>query len=130
MHGSTEVINFVLFDGLDGFSGHLSFDHRDLGDLLFAEGIINCLLGFVFLLQDVEIALLLSPVVRTFNEIAGSPASHSCSEGFPWGRQAILFSLGYCNGCYKMLTFVFALSCDVDHCIAFVAMDDPWFIFT
>jgi hypothetical protein len=114
-----EGFNFGFSDALDGFSGCLSFDCRDLG-------IINCLFGFVLLLQDIIVALLLSPVVRTFNEIAGIPIIPLMRDFLGAGRPSF-GSLCPCNGSYKRLPFISALSWKVDHPIVFVTMDDPWF---
>jgi hypothetical protein len=87
-----EVIDFGLFDVLDGFSGDLSFDHRDLGNFFLAEGIIHCLFNFVVVHQNFIAPILLSPIVWLFEEVTGCPVVLVVSDSL-WaaGGWAILW---------------------------------------
>jgi hypothetical protein len=66
-------IHFFFFNVLDGFSGGLIFDHRNMGDFFLVEGIINCYFNFVVVLLLFVAALLLSPIVQFFKEFVGCP---------------------------------------------------------
>jgi hypothetical protein len=63
----TEVVDFGLFDALDGFPSCLGLDSGDLGNFLFTEGIVKYLFTFVFLHLGSELVFLFFPVVGPFD---------------------------------------------------------------
>lgn len=72
------------------------------------------------------LVFLLLPVIRFVKEIAGS--SHVSVVGdFLWVDRPTFGALVLFNSCDKWIIDILAFLCDVDHCVAVIAMDDPWF---
>jgi hypothetical protein len=116
-------IGFGLFDALDGFSGHLSFDCRDhLGNCFLAKGIINCLFNFVVVHHFFVATLLLPPIVRFFEEVTGCPVVLVMGYFLVVVRPSFGEFVS-CNGYYERLIFMFAFLCYVDHHVAIITMD-------
>jgi hypothetical protein len=116
-----------FLDLLNDFSGCWVLDHRYLGKFLLAEGIIiGRLCNFVGFHHVIILAFLFPPVIGFFKAITGSPHVSVVGD-FLWVDRPTFGALVLFNSCDKWIIAILAFLCDVDHCVAVIAMDDPWF---